>query len=90
MEPLIGDLGNIEDLLEGIGWVIVGGESGNRAREMKEAWVLDLKSQCDKLGIPFFFKQWGAWKDGKKTSAKANGCLLQGKEVQNYPKGMKP
>lgn len=90
MEPLIGDLGNIEDLLEGIGWVIAGGESGNRAREMKEAWVLDLKNQCDKLGIPFFFKQWGAWKDGKKSSAKANGCLLQGKEVQNFPKGMKP
>ena len=90
MEPLIGDLGNIEELLEGIGWVIAGGESGNRAREMKEAWVLDLKNQCDKLGIPFFFKQWGAWKDGKKSSAKANGCLLQGKEVQNFPKGMKP
>ena len=57
---------------------------------MKEAWVLDLKNQCDKLGIPFFFKQWGAWKDGKKTSAKANGCLLQGQVVQNFPKGMKP
>ena len=90
MEPLIGDLGNIEDLLQGIAWVIVGGESGIRAREMKEAWVVDLKDQCDKLNIPFFFKQWGAWKDGKKSSAKANGCLLQGKEVQNYPKGMKP
>lgn len=90
MEPLIGDLGNIEDVLQDIGWVIVGGESGNRAREMKEAWVLDLKNQCDQLGIPFFFKQWGAWKDGKKKSAKANGHLLQGKEVQNYPKGMKP
>lgn len=90
MEPLIGDLGNIEDLLQGIAWVIVGGESGNRAREMKEAWVLDLKNQCDKLGIPFFFKQWGAWKDGKKSSAKANGCLLQGQVVQDFPKGMKP
>lgn len=90
MEPLIGDLGNIEDLLQGIAWVIVGGESGNRAREMKEAWVVDLKNQCDKLGIPFFFKQWGAWKDGKKSSAKANGCLLQGQVVQDFPKGMKP
>ena len=90
MEPLIGDLGNIEDLLERISWVIVGGESGNRAREMKETWVLDLKSQCDNLGIPFFFKQWGAWKDGKKSSAKANGHLLQGQVVQNFPKGMKP
>lgn len=90
MEPLIGDLGNIEDLLDGIAWVIVGGESGNRAREMKEAWVLDLKSQCDKLGIPFFFKQWGVWKDGKKSSAKANGHLLQGQVIQNFPKGMKP
>lgn len=90
MEPLIGDLGSIEDFLQGMAWVIVGGESGNRAREMKEAWVVVLKSQCDKLGIPFFFKQWGAWKDDKKSSAKANGCLLQGQVIQNLPKRMKP
>lgn len=57
MEPLLGPVQDIS--FEGIDWIIVGGESGPGARPMKEEWVLDIKSQCEKGKIPFFFKQWG-------------------------------
>lgn len=51
------DLGEIN--LEGISWVIVGGESGPNARLMQIDWVLSIKDQCRAANIPFFFKQWG-------------------------------
>lgn len=57
VEPLLEDLGDIN--LEGIHWVIVGGESGRGARPMKEEWVIRLREQCDAAGVAFFFKQWG-------------------------------
>ena len=57
VEPLLEDLGTIN--LEGIHWVIVGGESGPRARPMREEWVLSVRDQCEKAGVHFFFKQWG-------------------------------
>ena len=57
LEPLIGPLPNLP--LRGIHWVIVGGESGPKARLIDEAWVLDIQRQCEKVSIPFFFKQWG-------------------------------
>jgi len=57
IEPLLEDLGVID--LTGIGWVIVGGESGAGARPMKKAWVVSLRDQCRQAGVPFFFKQWG-------------------------------
>lgn len=57
VEPLLEDLGEIS--LEGIHWVIVGGESGRGARPMKEEWVLRLREQCEAAKVPFFFKQWG-------------------------------
>ncbi|HUP62721.1 MAG TPA: phage Gp37/Gp68 family protein [Thermoanaerobaculia bacterium] len=57
VEPLLEDLGTID--LRGISWVIVGGESGPRARPMKREWVLRLLDQCESAGVPFFFKQWG-------------------------------
>jgi protein gp37 len=56
-EPLLGSLADLD--LDGIQWVIVGGESGPGAREMKEAWVRELKTKCRKTRVPFFFKQWG-------------------------------
>ncbi len=56
-EPLIADIGHLR--LDGIHWVIVGGESGPGAREMKEDWVLHIKSQCEMAGVKFYFKQWG-------------------------------
>lgn len=69
-EPLIGPL---EDLpLTGIDWVIVGGESGPRARPMQRAWALSVLRQCRDAGVPFFFKQWGG-KRKDLTGRKLNG-----------------
>src|SRR5439155_6180652 len=60
IEPLLGSVSVSEKLLQGIHWVIVGGESGPKARRMKPEWVLDIKQQCEQFGVAFFFKQWGA------------------------------
>jgi protein gp37 len=57
IEPLLEDLGEFD--LSGIHWVIVGGESGHGARPMKREWVVSIRDQCHRAGIPFFFKQWG-------------------------------
>jgi protein gp37 len=57
IEPLLEDLGTLD--LRGIGWVIVGGESGPGARPMEEPWVLSIRDQCAAENVPFFFKQWG-------------------------------
>jgi len=63
VEPLLEDVGEID--LDGIHWVIVGGESGLGARMMKEEWVLSLRDQCRAAGVPFFFKQWGGVRKSK-------------------------
>lgn len=84
-EPLVGDLGELD--LTGIDWVIVGGESGGRARPMKEEWVMNIKNQAEAQGVAFFFKQWGTWgSDGVKRNKKANGKFLQGEICQQMPK----
>lgn len=84
-EPLLEDLGEMN--LEGIDWVIVGGESGVKARPMQESWVLNIMSQAKSFRSAFFFKQWGTWgQDGIKRNKHANGKLLQGKVVHNMPK----
>ena len=57
LEPLLGPLSRLD--LRGIHWVIVGGESGPRARPMQEAWVREIRDQCSAAGVAFFFKQWG-------------------------------
>ena len=57
LEPLLGPLENLN--LSGIDWVIVGGESGPRARPMDPAWVTSIRDQCRDAGVAFFFKQWG-------------------------------
>jgi len=57
LEPLLGPLPDLE--LQGIHWVIVGGESGPGARPMDRAWVVDIRLQCQRVRVPFFFKQWG-------------------------------
>lgn len=83
-EPLLSDLGELD--LHNIDWIIVGGESGPKARLMKEEWVLSIKEQAEKSDIAFFFKQWGTWgSDGIKRSKKKNGKLLAGKLSQNSP-----
>lgn len=77
VEPLLEDLGPMN--LEGIQWVIVGGESGHGARPMKAEWVINIRNQCLKAKVPFFFKQWGGVR--KKTT----GRTLEGKTYDNYP-----
>ena len=84
IEPLLEDLGQFD--LAGIHWIIVGGESGHKARPMQEAWVRRIKRQADKVGAAFFFKQWGGWgADGVKRHKKENGRLLSGRPWDAYP-----
>jgi len=84
MEPLISDVGKLD--LNGIHWVIVGGESGVRARPMSPEWAINIQNQCAKQSIAFFFKQWGTWgEDGIKRSKKENGSLLLGKQWKEEP-----
>lgn len=83
-EPLVEDLGNLD--LTGIDWVIVGGESGPKARPMLESWVLNIRRQVEEQGARFFFKQWGTWgSDGIKRNKHANGKLLNGEIIQEMP-----
>lgn len=79
LEPLLGPLQDLK--LDGIDWVIVGGESGPGSRPINEYWVKDIRDQCQNASVPFFFKQWGG-KNKKKT-----GRLLDGRtwdELPNY------
>ncbi len=85
VEPLLEDLGQIN--LEHIDWVIVGGESGNKARPMDKEWVLHIQEQCNQADVAFFFKQWGTWGSDKvKRNKKMNGKEIDGKICQQYPK----
>jgi len=84
VEPLLEDLGQIN--LNNIDWVIVGGESGNKARPMDKQWVENIKKHCDRNNVAFFFKQWGTWgADKVKRNKKVNGKELNGKVWQQYP-----
>ena len=76
-EPLLTSLPEIN--LKGIDWVIVGGESGRTPRPIKEEWVIDIKEQCQKANVAFYFKQWGG------TNKKKNGKLLQGMHYVEMP-----
>ncbi len=77
VEPLLEELGQVN--LSGIHWVIVGGESGHGARPMQRQWVISLKNQCWKAGVPFFFKQWGGVQKSK------NGRELDGRTYDQMP-----
>jgi protein gp37 len=77
LEPLLGPLPDLD--LRDIDWIIVGGESGPRARPMKESWVIEIRDQCQKAQVPFFFKQWGG------TRKKRTGRLLQGRTWDELP-----
>ena len=77
-EPLLEELKSIK--LTGIHWVIVGGESGPHSRPMHPDWVRNIKTQCKKEKVPFFFKQWGG------TQKHKTGRLLDGKEYSEMPK----
>jgi protein gp37 len=77
LEPLLGPLQELD--LQGIDWVIAGGESGPGARPMDSEWILDLRDQCNRAGVPFFFKQWGG-KNKKKA-----GRILDGRTWDEMP-----
>lgn len=77
LEPLLGALPDLK--LDGIDWVIVGGESGPGAREMQKKWVIEIREQCADAGVAFFFKQWG----GKRKSKK--GRELDGRTYDEMP-----
>ncbi|MCB0106697.1 MAG: phage Gp37/Gp68 family protein [Caldilineaceae bacterium] len=84
IEPLLEDVGELD--LRGIHWVIVGGESGPKARQMCVEWVESIKYQAEEAGVAFFFKQWGGWgADGVKRNKKANGLELNGQTWDDYP-----
>ena len=70
LEPLLGPIPNLP--LEGIHWVIVGGESGPGARRIEASWVLQIRDRCLSQGVPFFFKQWGG------QNKKKSGRILDG------------
>jgi len=78
LEPLLGPLPNLD--LRGIDWVIVGGESGPGARPIQEEWVIEIRNQCLKFNVPFFFKQWGG------TRKKKAGRLLDGRFWNEMPR----
>ena len=85
IEPLLEDIGEID--LSGIDWVIVGGESGVKARPMEVAWARAIRRQCRTAKVAFFFKQWGAHgPDGERRSKRANGRALDGRTYDAMPK----
>lgn len=79
LEPLLGSIPGLP--LDGIDWVIVGGESGSRARPMDVSWARDIQTQCAKHGVPFFFKQLG----GRRGKRGGNEAILDGKHWRQYP-----
>ncbi len=79
-EPLIGLIPKIN--LDGIDWVIVGGESGPKSRPIDQSWVIAIRNQCIKAGVPFFFKQWGGFNKRK------NGRQLEGRVWNEMPQAV--
>jgi len=77
IEPLIGPISSLD--LHGVDWVIVGGESGPKARPMKKHWVIEIRDQCLEAGVPFFFKQWGG------VNKKKAGRTLDGRTWNQMP-----
>jgi protein gp37 len=80
-EPLLASVGQID--LKDIDWAIVGGESGPHARPMAEEWAVEIRDQCRRDKVAFFFKQWGGFRP------KSGGRLLEGREWNEYPETQK-
>lgn len=84
VEPLLGDVGALD--LTGLHWVIVGGESGAKARPMRPEWAEGVRRQAVEQGVAFFFKQWGAFgPDGVRRDKKRNGRELDGRRWDEFP-----
>lgn len=94
LEPLLGPLGDLK--LRGVDWVIVGGESGPRARPIRKAWVEAIREQCARTKVPFFFKQWGHPQnnvdpqdptiDRQHPQHAKGGCQLDGRVYRELPR----
>ena len=82
IEPLLGPVGRVN--LEGISWVIAGGESGPGARPLEAEWVREVRDQCTAQGVAFFFKQWGGLRP------KSGGRQLDGREWNQFPTAADP
>jgi protein gp37 len=78
IEPLIAPMPSLD--INGIDWVIVGGESGPNARPMLPEWVISVRNDCQSQNVPFFFKQWGG------TRKKKNGRMLDGAYWNEFPR----
>lgn len=86
VEPLLEPVDLDSSLLEGIHWVIVGGESGPFARPMQPQWVRAIQDQCRQHNVKFFFKQWGTYaSDGRRVGKKAAGRILDGQTWDDMP-----
>ena len=84
VEPLLENVGELN--LKDIHWVIVGGESGPKARPMKPEWAESVRIQCEEQDVAFFFKQWGGWgADGQRRAKQANGRMLNGRTWDAMP-----
>jgi protein gp37 len=77
IEPILGPMPNLP--LDGINWVIVGGESGQKYRTPDPNWILSIRDQCVRAGVSFFFKQWGG------PTAKSGGRILDGRTWDELP-----
>ncbi len=94
LEPLLEPI-DLDGKLDGIHWIIVGGESGPGARPMEAEWVRNIIKDCNRAGIPCFFKQWGTVKNNpdpndptilpQHESYAKGGCQLDGWRIQNFP-----
>jgi protein gp37 len=77
LEPLIGSLGKLN--LKNMDWIIVGGESGPKARPIQQEWIVEIRNQCQQAKVPFFFKQWGG------VQKKKAGRTLEGRTWDEMP-----
>lgn len=78
LEPLLSPLSGLR--LDRIDWVIVGGESGPRARPIQKDWIIEIRDKCEEAGVPFFFKQWGG------INKKESGRHLEGRTYDAMPR----
>ena len=85
-EPVVGPVPTLGEYLDGIDWVITGGESGPEARPADPDWFRSIRDQCDMHSVPFHFKQWGEFNENQERVGKKNaGRLLDGEAHDGVP-----
>ena len=84
LEPLLGPMPDLD--LAGIDWVIVGGETGPRARRMEAGWVRDVRDRCVAAGVPFYLKRWGEYSEtGERVGRLCAGSMLEAQVWDQMP-----